>query len=78
MADEAQRPRATRIRRTRIGERLAGFIYGTIIVLMMLFRPVGLIPERRRKRELEEGPSGPADEPLYDAREQDEPEGTKA
>jgi branched-chain amino acid transport system permease protein len=53
-------------------------IYGTIIVLMMLFRPVGLIPERRRKRELEEGPSGPADEPLYDAREQDEPEGTKA
>jgi len=22
---------------------------------MMLFRPVGLIPERRRKRELEEG-----------------------
>jgi branched-chain amino acid transport system permease protein len=53
-------------------------IYGTIIVLMMLFRPVGLIPERRRKRELEEGPSGPADEPLYDTREQDEPEGTKA
>jgi branched-chain amino acid transport system permease protein len=53
-------------------------IYGTIIVLMMLFRPVGLIPERRRKRELEEGPSGPADEPLYDAREQDEREGTKA
>jgi branched-chain amino acid transport system permease protein len=30
-------------------------IYGTIIVLMMLFRPTGLIPERRRKRELEEG-----------------------
>jgi branched-chain amino acid transport system permease protein len=32
-------------------------IYGIIIVLMMLFRPIGLIPERRRKRELEEGPS---------------------
>jgi branched-chain amino acid transport system permease protein len=30
-------------------------IYGTIIVLMMLFRPTGLIPERRHKRELEEG-----------------------
>lgn len=36
MAEEAQRPRATRIRRTRIGERLAGFIYGTIIVLSVL------------------------------------------
>ena len=30
-------------------------IYGVIIVLMMLFRPAGLIPERRRKREIEEG-----------------------
>jgi branched-chain amino acid transport system permease protein len=30
-------------------------IYGTIIVLMMLFRPTGLIPERRHKHELEEG-----------------------
>jgi branched-chain amino acid transport system permease protein len=30
-------------------------IYGAIIVLMMLFRPVGLIPESRRKREIEEG-----------------------
>ena len=28
-------------------------IYGMIIVLMMLFRPTGLIPERRHKRELE-------------------------
>jgi branched-chain amino acid transport system permease protein len=44
-------------------------IYGIIIVLMMLFRPVGLIPERRRKRELEEGtPHGSLDEPLYDHR----------
>jgi branched-chain amino acid transport system permease protein len=38
-------------------------IYGTIIVLMMLFRPTGLIPERRHKRELEEGVH---DEALYD------------
>ena len=30
-------------------------IYGLIIVLMMLFRPEGLIPESRRKREIEEG-----------------------
>ena len=30
-------------------------IYGVIIVLMMLFRPAGLIPERRHKQELEEG-----------------------
>jgi branched-chain amino acid transport system permease protein len=37
-------------------------IYGTIIVLMMLFRPTGLIPERRRKRELEEV----HDEALYE------------
>jgi branched-chain amino acid transport system permease protein len=53
-------------------------IYGTIIVLMMLFRPVGLIPERRHKRELEEGTRGPIDEPLYDAREEEERSETKA
>jgi branched-chain amino acid transport system permease protein len=54
-------------------------IYGTIIVLMMLFRPVGLIPERRRKREIEEGAGhGPIDAPLYDVREQEEPEETRA
>jgi branched-chain amino acid transport system permease protein len=53
-------------------------IYGIIIVLMMLFRPVGLIPERRHKRELEEATRGPVDEPLYDAREDEEPEETKA
>ena len=45
-------------------------IYGVIIVLMMLFRPTGLIPERRRKRELEEGTH---DEPLYEMRGADEP-----
>ena len=37
--------------------------YGVIIVLIMLFRPEGLIPERRHKRELE---LGVADTPLYD------------
>jgi branched-chain amino acid transport system permease protein len=40
-------------------------IYGLIIVLMMLFRPVGLIPEGRRRREFQEGVH---DEPLYEAR----------
>jgi branched-chain amino acid transport system permease protein len=48
-------------------------IYGVIIVLMMLFRPTGLIPERRRKREIEEGTRGPLDEPLYEMRGADEP-----
>jgi branched-chain amino acid transport system permease protein len=38
-------------------------IYGLIIVIVMLFRPTGLIPERRHKRELEEGVH---DTPLYD------------
>ena len=38
-------------------------IYGLIIVVMMLFRPVGLIPERRHKIELEEGVH---DTPFYD------------
>jgi branched-chain amino acid transport system permease protein len=49
-------------------------IYGVIIVLMMLFRPTGLIPERRRKREIEEAThGGPLDEPLYEMRGADEP-----
>ena len=38
-------------------------IYGLIIVLMMLLRPTGLIPERRHKVELEEGVH---DTPFYD------------
>ena len=38
-------------------------IYGLIIVVMMLFRPGGLIPERRHKIELEEGVH---DTPFYD------------
>jgi branched-chain amino acid transport system permease protein len=48
-------------------------IYGVIIVLMMLFRPTGLIPERRRKREIEEGTRGTLDEPLYEMRMANEP-----
>jgi branched-chain amino acid transport system permease protein len=48
-------------------------IYGVIIVLMMLFRPTGLIPERRRKREIEEGTRGSLDEPLYEMRGANEP-----
>jgi branched-chain amino acid transport system permease protein len=38
-------------------------IYGIIIVTMMLFRPTGLIPERRHKIEIEEGVH---DTPFYD------------
>jgi len=38
-------------------------IYGVIIVVVMLFRPEGLIPSRRRAAELHEGVH---DEPLYD------------
>jgi branched-chain amino acid transport system permease protein len=38
-------------------------IYGAIIVAVMLFRPTGLIPERRHKIELEEGVH---DTPFYD------------
>ncbi len=45
---------------------LATGIYGTILVLAMLFRPQGLIPEERRKREFEEGVH---DEPLMDVRQ---------
>jgi branched-chain amino acid transport system permease protein len=40
-------------------------IYGVIIVTMMLFRPTGLISERRHKLELEEGVH---DEALYESR----------
>jgi len=38
-------------------------IYGVIIVLVMLFRPEGLIPSRRRAAEFHEGVH---DQPLYD------------
>jgi len=39
-------------------------IYGVIIVVIMLFRPQGLIPSSRRAAEFEEGVH---DQPLYDA-----------
>jgi branched-chain amino acid transport system permease protein len=42
----------------------ASGIYGTIILIVMLFRPEGLIPSRRRAAELHEGVH---DEALYDA-----------
>ena len=54
-------------RETRLDFEVAKYqfgIYGVIIVLMMLFRPTGLIPERRRKAEMEEGVH---DESLYGA-----------
>ena len=41
-------------------------IFGFILVLLMVARPEGLIPERRRKMELTEGPQ--TDESLYEAR----------
>ncbi|MFL5919786.1 MAG: branched-chain amino acid ABC transporter permease [Gaiellaceae bacterium] len=47
-------------------------IYGVIIVLMMMFRPQGLIPEARRKREIEEGGRGTLDDPAYEMRSADE------
>jgi branched-chain amino acid transport system permease protein len=40
-------------------------IFGVILVLVMLFRPEGLIPSSRRKLEFQEGVH---DEPLYDVR----------
>jgi branched-chain amino acid transport system permease protein len=52
-------------------------IYGVIIVLMMLFRPTGLIPERRRKREVEEGQGAglaSLSDSMYEA-QHDEPAG---
>jgi hypothetical protein len=38
-------------------------IFGVILVVVMLFRPEGLIPNRRRAAEFHEGVH---DEPLYD------------
>jgi branched-chain amino acid transport system permease protein len=42
-------------------------IFGLILVIVMLFRPEGLIPSERRKAEFREGVS---DEPLYDVQHQ--------
>ena len=41
-------------------------IYGFLLVIMMILRPEGLIPERRRKQELHEG-ADHADESVYTA-----------
>ena len=43
-------------------------IYGFIIVLMMLFRPQGLIPESRRKREIDGRPTSHGDPLRREAR----------
>jgi branched-chain amino acid transport system permease protein len=45
-------------------------IFGAILVIVMLFRPEGLIPSQRRAAEFHEGVS---DEPLYDVQHHDEP-----
>jgi len=42
-------------------------IFGFLLVIMMVLRPEGLLPERRRKIELTEG-VGAGDETLYEAR----------
>ena len=42
-------------------------IFGFLIVLMMVLRPEGLLPERRRKLELTEG-IGAGEETVYEAR----------
>jgi branched-chain amino acid transport system permease protein len=33
-------------------------IFGAVLVVMMIFRPEGLLPSRRRKAELAEGTGG--------------------
>jgi hypothetical protein len=45
VAGEAQRPRTARPRRGLIGERLAGFIYGTIVVLAVLVAGLRAFPD---------------------------------
>lgn len=45
MAGEVERPRTTRLRRPAIGERLAGFVYGTIVVLAVLVAGVRAFPD---------------------------------
>ncbi len=39
------------------------FVFGILLVLMMIFRPAGILPERRRKMEIEAQMKG-ADEPV--------------
>jgi len=43
-------------------------IFGFLLVIMMVLRPEGLIPERRRKMELHEGIEELGEEPAYEAR----------
>jgi branched-chain amino acid transport system permease protein len=42
-------------------------IFGFLLVIMMVLRPAGLLPERRRRLELAEG-VGAGEEDLYEAR----------
>jgi branched-chain amino acid transport system permease protein len=39
------------------------FVFGLILVLMMIFRPAGLLPEARRKMELQKHISAPEEDP---------------
>ena len=39
------------------------FVFGLILVLMMLFRPAGLLPEARRKMELQKHTGAPEEDP---------------
>jgi branched-chain amino acid transport system permease protein len=39
------------------------FVFGLILVLMMLFRPAGLLPEARRKMELQKRAAAPEEDP---------------
>lgn len=45
MGGDVERPRVTRLRRSGIGERLAGFVYGTIVVLAVLVAGARAFPE---------------------------------
>jgi len=46
-------------------------VFGIILILMMIYRPAGIIPAARRKRELKASPEGPEN----DASDQAEPKG---
>lgn len=45
MADEVQPRGTSRLRRPAVGERLAGFVYGTIVVLAVLVAGVRAFPD---------------------------------
>ncbi|HEU4611179.1 MAG TPA: hypothetical protein VFS15_03840, partial [Kofleriaceae bacterium] len=44
-------------------------IFGFLLVIMMVLRPEGLLPERRRQLELEEGVGAGTDEVIYESRQ---------